>query len=209
MRWWRKRLRRRKSGAANTPIALAAVPNAWENLSRRFTRRQPGQGGRVLAVSGAGVGPVAGQQGVDHCASHFYRVYDRADQPRLDPAALLGHGIADFLGAFESAYWSPFSRYVDSWGTIDHEFIDPLLNRAHREVYEKALELGRTIAKNTVPIGATGHLRSVKPDYLPAGPTPDHIKAEAMEINSLVPSFTLAHERFVRLANRRLRGVVA
>ena len=142
-------------------------------------------------------------------SQHDIDLYKRYRELIVDSGVADFYRGHDFLGAFESAYWSPFSRYVDSWGTIDHEFIDPRLNKAHREVHERALELGRTIAKNTGPIGATGHLRSVKPDYLPAGPTPDHIKAEAMEINSLVPSFTLAHERFVRLANRRLRGVVA
>ncbi|NYF20318.1 hypothetical protein HDC36_001779 [Xanthomonas sp. JAI131] len=115
----------------------------------------------------------------------------------------------DFLGAFKNSYWSPFSRYVDSWGTVDHKFIDSRLNKAHEKVYKTASELGMAIAKNTVSAGATGHLRSVKPDSLPAGPTPEHIKAEAREINLLVPCFTRAHEKFVRLANRRLRGIVA
>lgn len=113
----------------------------------------------------------------------------------------------DFIGAFENSYWSPFSRYVDSWETVDHEFNDSRLNKAHKKVYERASELGAAIAKNTVCVGATGHLRSVKPDRLPAGPTPENIKAEAKEINSLVPGFIEAHESFVRLANRRLRGV--
>lgn len=98
---------------------------------------------------------------------------------------------------------------MDSWGTVDHEFVDPRLNKAHKKVYEMASELGAAISKNTVSIGVAGHLRSVKPDSLPAGPTPEHIKAEAKEINSLVPGFTRAHEKFVRLANRKLRGIAA
>ncbi len=140
---------------------------------------------------------------------HDIDLYRRYRELIVDSGVADFYRSHDFLDAFESSYWSPFSRYVDSWGTIDHEFIDFRLKKAHRKVYKKALELGRTIAKNTVPIGATGHLRSVKPDSLPAGPTPEHIKVEAKEINSLVPSFSVAHEKFVRLANRRLRGDIA
>jgi hypothetical protein len=140
---------------------------------------------------------------------HDVDLYNRYRELIVDSGVADFYRGHDFLGAFESSYWSPFSRYVDSWGTIDHEFIDSRLNKAHKEVYTRAAELGMAIAKNTVPIGATGHLRSVKPDRLPAGPTSEHIKTEAKEINSLVPSFTRAHEEFVRLANRRLRGVVA
>lgn len=139
---------------------------------------------------------------------HDIDLYKRYRELIVDSGIYQLYRGHDFLGAFQNAYWSPFSQYVDSWGTVDHEFIDPRLNRAHQNVYEKASELGMAIAKNTVLIGATGHLRSVKPDSLPAGATPENIKAEAREINSLVPGFISAHESFVRLANRRLRGVV-
>ena len=47
-------------------------------------------------------------------------------------------------------------------------------------------------------------MRSVKPDSMPFGPTPEHIINEAKEINSLVPDFIAKHEVFVRLANVKL-----
>ncbi len=115
----------------------------------------------------------------------------------------------DFLGSFMEAYWLPLSQYVDSWNTVEHEFVDKRLNKVHKKVYEAALKLGTAIAKNTVPIGKDDYLRSVKPDYLPPGPTPEHIKDEAREINDLVPNFVNAHQKFVRLANQRLRRVNA
>jgi hypothetical protein len=107
----------------------------------------------------------------------------------------------DFLGSFREEYWRPLSLYVDGWHTVEHEFVHKKLNKLHKRVYEKAAKLGGAIAKNTVPIGTGGHIRSVKPDNMPFGPTPEHIKVEARDINSLVPEFIKAHESFVRYAN--------
>lgn len=142
-------------------------------------------------------------------SQHDIELYEQYKRLIVDSGVAEFYRSHDFLGAFESAYWTPFSRYVDAWGTVNHEFVDSRLNKVHKKVYEKAFELGSAIAKNTVPIGAQGHLRSVKPDSLPLGPTPEHIKTEAKEINSLVPGFIDAHQKFVRLANRKLRRVVA
>ncbi len=130
-------------------------------------------------------------------------------------ALIVSSGVAefyrqhDFLCAFEEAYWTPFSRYVDTWDTVEHEFVDNRLNKTHKNLYASALKLATTISKNTVPTGPKGYLRSVKPDHLVRGPTPEHIKNEAREINCLVPSFIKAHQKFIRLANRRLRRSVA
>lgn len=110
----------------------------------------------------------------------------------------------DFLSSFPQARWSPLSQYVDTWDNVEHEFSDKQLQKAHRKVYGAALKLGSAIAKNTVPVG-DGSSRSVKPDNLPLGPTPEDIKNEAKEINDAVPAFADAHRAFVRLANGRLR----
>ncbi|MCX2833170.1 hypothetical protein [Microbulbifer thermotolerans] len=110
----------------------------------------------------------------------------------------------DFLGAFREDNWRPLSRYVDGWHTVEHEFVHKKLNKLHKKVYESASRLASAIARNTVPIGPGGHMRSVKPDNMPVGPTPEHIKEEAREINSLVPDFIKARESFVRYANSKL-----
>lgn len=110
----------------------------------------------------------------------------------------------DFLGAFNRDDWRPLSHYVDGWHTVEHEFVNKRLNKLHKKVYENASKLGIAIATNTVPIGSGEHMISVKPDYMPAGPTPEHIREEAREINELVPAFINAHESFVRYANRKL-----
>lgn len=115
----------------------------------------------------------------------------------------------DFLGSFNQDQWRPLSHYVDSWHTVEHEFTHKKLNKLHKKVYESATDLGCAIAKYTVPIGRGGHIRSVKPDNMPAGPTPEDIKNEAQEINNLVPDFINAHEAFVRYANSKLGNVNA
>jgi hypothetical protein len=109
----------------------------------------------------------------------------------------------DFLTSFEEAYWKPLSHYVDSWDTVEHEFVNRKLRRTHAKVYKAAKALGIAIAKYTVPIG-DGTLRSVKPDHV-SKPIPDNLKEEARMINALRPAFAEAHQNFVRLANRKLR----
>ncbi len=110
----------------------------------------------------------------------------------------------DFLGSFQNEYWRPLSSYVDHWHTVEYEFVDKKLNKDHKKVYSAAEKLGLAIAKYTVPIGKNGYLRSVKPDNLPFGPTPDHIVDEAKRINELVPAFIKAHTTFVKSANSKL-----
>ncbi len=109
----------------------------------------------------------------------------------------------DFIAAFAESEWAPLSSYVDGWDGPQFEFVDKKLNKAHAAVKLAATKLGMSIAKNTVPIG-NGHLRSVKADYHPSGPTPDWIKRDAAEIQELVPAFVKAHDDFVKLAAKRL-----
>jgi len=109
----------------------------------------------------------------------------------------------DFLMSFEEAYWTPLSHYVESWDSVEHEFVSWRLRRKHLKVYKAAKALGIAIATYTVPIG-NGTLRSVKPDHV-SKPIPEGIKAEAKKINELRPAFVEAHQNFVRLANRKLR----
>ncbi|MBT3039206.1 MAG: hypothetical protein KME37_09760 [Candidatus Thiodiazotropha sp. (ex Codakia orbicularis)] len=110
----------------------------------------------------------------------------------------------DFLGAFQEDLWKPLSHYVDTWDTVEYEFVDKELDALHRKVYKSAYSLGTTIAGNTIPIGKDGHMRSVKPDNLPIGPTPEHILQEAQEINALTPEFYKCHEAFVKMASSKL-----
>jgi hypothetical protein len=120
----------------------------------------------------------------------------------LDAGALLCL-VPRSRALFEESYWKPLSLYVDSWDTVEHEFVARRLQLRHAKVYEAAKALGIAIATYTVPIG-DGTLRSVKPDHV-SKPIPESIKEEARKINSLRPAFAKAHQRFVRLANRKLR----
>ncbi|QUM81154.1 hypothetical protein HWV01_13090 [Moritella sp. 5] len=136
--------------------------------------------------------------------SHDVGLYEEYKQLFISNGVAEFYRQHDFLGSFGEELWRPLSRYVDNWHTVEHEFTHKKLNKLHKKVYENAAELGGAIAKYTVPIGPGGHMRAVKPDYIPIGPIPEHIKEEAREINSLVPEFIKAHESFVRYANRKL-----
>lgn len=124
-------------------------------------------------------------------------------------ALFVDNGVAefyhghDFVGAFREDLWRPLQEYVDNWHTAEYEYVDEKLNAAAESVYQSAYKLGGAIAKYTIPIG-NGSMRSVKPDHLPPGPTPEEIKGQGRKINALRPAFVTAHRRFVRLANKRL-----
>lgn len=137
-------------------------------------------------------------------SDHDIELYEKYKSLFIENGVAEFYRQHDFLGSFEEEYWRPLSRYVDTFETVEHEFVDKRLNVAHKKVYSSAFRLGTTIAKNTVPVGKSGYMRSVKPDDLHTGPTPEHIKKEAQEINNLVPSFIKAHKKFVRLATSKL-----
>lgn len=134
---------------------------------------------------------------------HDIELYERYTALFVKNGAAEFYRQHDFLMSFEEAYWKPLSCYVDSWDTVEHEFVNRKLRRTHAKVYEAAKALGIAIATYTVPIG-NGTLRSVKPDHV-SKPIPDNIKEEARKINALRPAFAEAHQNFVRLANRKLR----
>jgi hypothetical protein len=144
------------------------------------------------------------KSGGGEISAHDVELYEKYKSLFVENGVAKFYRQHDFLGSLQEDYWRPLSHYLDSWDSVEHEFVNKELNKAHKNVYSRALKLGSTIAKYTVPIGRGGHMRSVKPDYMPLGPTPDHIKREAKDINELVPSFTEAHESFIRLANSKL-----
>jgi hypothetical protein len=139
-------------------------------------------------------------------SEHDAALYQRYKQLFIDNGVAEFYRRHDFLGAFEEEVWSPLSEYVDNWHRVEFEFVDAKLEKVHKNVYSSAAKLAGRIATYTVGIGKSGNLRSVKPDSLLSGPTPQAIIDQAKEINELAPPFVAAHEKFVRLANKRLSG---
>lgn len=108
----------------------------------------------------------------------------------------------DFLATFEHARIGTLNEFIETWDNAAHEFLDEELESSKKELYKSAYALGTTIAKNTIP---KGHgYRSVKPDSLPNGPTPQWVINDGKEINLLAPSFVEQHENFIRLGRERL-----
>lgn len=147
---------------------------------------------------------VAWAAGSENVSAHDIALYEKYKSLFIYNGLAEFYRQHDFLGAFSEDNWRPLSRYVDGWHTVENEFVNKSLNKLHKKVYASASELGGAIARNTVRIGPGGHMRSVKPDSMPIGQTPEHIKEEAREINSLVPEFIKAHKSFVKYASHKL-----
>ncbi len=70
---------------------------------------------------------------------HDIELYEQYKKLIVDSGVAEFYRSHDFLGSFDNAYWAPFSHYVDTWGTVNHEFANSRLNRRHKKVYEKGV----------------------------------------------------------------------
>ena len=136
--------------------------------------------------------------------THDQRLFERFKTELAYEPAIRLLNLQDFAGAFQSDFIRPLFRFADSWGTPEHEFIDPELQAALASFYAEAREMASCIAMRTVPIG-DGHLRSVFPHYRrEAGPRDDHTLREAREMNEAATAFVPKYEAFLRLCRSKL-----
>jgi hypothetical protein len=106
----------------------------------------------------------------------------------------------DFFNSFSPEPMQTLFHYVDHWTTVEHEFINPVLQEGHRVFREKAIEFARALAKNTTT-NRNGHA-TVSPSGHQGGSLPDWAQEEARELNTLAAEFTQAHQEFIRNARR-------
>ena len=84
---------------------------------------------------------------------HDIELYEKYKRLFIENNAARFYKQHDFQCPFKEEYWKPLSSYVDSWNSIDFEFVDNKLNAAHKQVYSAACVLGEKIAGNTYFIG--------------------------------------------------------
>ncbi len=103
----------------------------------------------------------------------------------------------DFGDAFRKEEIKPLYRFVDTWDSVDKEFLNKKLEKKRQELYKAAKDLAHEFAKHTVTVGA-GDFVSVFPDNLRGGPRPDHVIESARVLNEKSSKFTPQYESFVR-----------
>lgn len=121
----------------------------------------------------------------------------------LEPADIKFFREHDFLGSFPNEPMKRLFEYLETWTTVEHEFIDPAVEKAHGKFREKAKALGLVLSKYTTN---HGDFSTVKPPGPQSGPPPEWVKEEAQEINQKATNFVEAHQEFLKFARNRFSG---
>ena len=103
----------------------------------------------------------------------------------------------DFGNSFPKESIQPLYRIVDSWDSVDKEFLNNKLEKERQSLYAAAKDLALEFAKQTVPVQG-GDYVSVFPDNLRGGARPDHVIESARILNQKSNTFTPKYEQFVR-----------
>jgi len=111
----------------------------------------------------------------------------------------------DFGDSFPKVAIQPLYYFVDTWDSVDKEFLNKKLERERKSLYAAAKDLALEFAKQTVPVGAGDNL-SVLPDNLRGGSRPEHVLNSAKVLNEQSSKFTPKYESFVRTCKTTLKS---
>lgn len=111
----------------------------------------------------------------------------------------------DFGASFRKDAIQPLYDFVETWNSVEKEFLSKKLERERKSLYAAASELASEFVKRTVPIGS-GDFISVLPDNLQGGPRPVHVVEDARVLNAKAREFTPKYESFVRTCKAALQS---
>lgn len=111
----------------------------------------------------------------------------------------------DFGGSFSKSDVAPLHAFVETWNSVDKEFLDRELEEKRKALYSFASQLATEISGRTVPINA-GDFCSVFSDQQRATgqPRPAHVIEDARVLNEKSLLFVPIYEEFVRLCKAKL-----
>ena len=111
----------------------------------------------------------------------------------------------DFGGPFAKSDVAPLYSFVETWDSVDREFLDEELEKKRKAIYALASELAHEIAGRTVPL-RSGDFISVFSDQQRATgqPRPASVIEDAKVLNEKSSSFVPKYEEFIRLCKVKL-----
>lgn len=111
----------------------------------------------------------------------------------------------DFGGPFSKYNITPLYIFVETWNSVDKEFLDLDLEEKRKKLYSSASQLATEIARRTVPLRG-GDLLSVYSDQQRATgqPRPDHVIEDSRVLNENASLFIPPYEEFVRRCKEKL-----
>ena len=111
----------------------------------------------------------------------------------------------DFATPFRRSSIEPLYSFVNTWGSVDKEFLDQDLEARKKAVYAFASELANEIAARTAPM-SDGVRASVFTDRQSAvsQQRPDSVIEDSRILNRKAAQFVPLYEDFVRVCRARL-----
>lgn len=111
----------------------------------------------------------------------------------------------DFGASFRKQDIQPLYNFVESWDSVEKEFLNKKIENDRKALYQAAKELAGEFVKRTVPIG-NGDCISVLPDNQRGGPRPQHVIEDAKALNEKSRLFVPKYEKFVRKCKAKLKS---
>ena len=175
-----------------------------------------GAGLAALAAFGTGFLTKAGEAVAEHLkgkvtatpGTHDKALFAEFQRDVASEPALRLFKSPDFDNSFRRADLKPLNTFVETWDSVEKEFMDSKLEAAKKNLYASANKLANEIATLTVPIG-DGTFASVYSDNdlkeHDADERPAWVREDAKKLNALAKPFAFEYEDFVRLCRERLK----
>lgn len=111
----------------------------------------------------------------------------------------------DFGASFRKEDIQPLYRFVETWDSVEKEFLNKKIENEKKALYNAAKELAGEFVTRTVPVG-NGDYISVLPDNQRGGPRPPHVIEDAKVLNEKARIFVPKYEAFVRKCKAKLKS---
>lgn len=112
----------------------------------------------------------------------------------------------DFGGSFPRRSIQPLLDFVESWDSVENEFVDNVLELERKTLYEVANRFALELVKRTVPVGDGTNVSVVSDNFRAAGrPRTPYILEDARVLNAEARMVVSAYERFVRRCRETLK----
>jgi hypothetical protein len=114
-------------------------------------------------------------------------------------------GEHDFGGPFSKSDVAPLYLFVETWGSVDKEFLDKELEAKRKAIYSLASELANEISSRTIPLRSRDLISVFSDQQRATGqPRPASVIEDAKVLNEKSSFFVPKYEEFVRLCKGKL-----
>ena len=133
----------------------------------------------------------------DYAAQHDLKLFNEFQHVFPAEPTLRLLKTTDFGNSFRGTDIQPLYNFVETWDSVEKEFLNNKLEKEKKDLYKEADDLAIEFCKRTVPIG-NGDYFSVFPDKLRNSQRPEFVIEDAKVLNEKARLFTPKYESFIR-----------